>query len=157
MSSEADWKLPWEGGCRCGETRVRVTRPPLITFACHCLGCQAMSASAFSLNIALPSDGLEVLLGEPVLGGIRKEHRQYYCPSCKSWMFTRPARVDWLVNLRSSVLDEHHWSVPFIEVFTSEKLHWATTPARYSFETAPEPEAFEPLIAAFAEEGVRPQ
>lgn len=27
------------------------------------------------------------------------------------------------------MLDEHHWHVPFVEVFTSEKLPWATTSA----------------------------
>ena len=30
-----DWKLPWEGGCRCGEVRFRVTAPPLLSAACH--------------------------------------------------------------------------------------------------------------------------
>jgi hypothetical protein len=34
-----DWKLPWDGGCRCGEVRVRVTKPPLLAGACHCTGC----------------------------------------------------------------------------------------------------------------------
>ncbi len=29
-----DWKLPWEGGCRCGNVRLRVTAPPLLAMAC---------------------------------------------------------------------------------------------------------------------------
>jgi hypothetical protein len=151
-----DWKLPWDGGCRCGETRLRVTKPPLVTMACHCIGCQSMTGSAFSLSIALPSDGLEVIAGEPVLGGLRKEHRQYYCPACKSWLFTRPDGLDWLVNLRPSALDRHHWFVPFIETFTAEKLLWAATAARHSFETVPDPSLYEPLMAEFAAEGARP-
>jgi len=28
-----DWKLPWEGGRRCGEVRFRVTTPPLLVNA----------------------------------------------------------------------------------------------------------------------------
>lgn len=152
-----DWKLPWDGGCRCGETRIRVTKAPLITMACHCSGCQVMSASAYSLSIALPADGLQVVSGEPVLGGLRGEHRQYFCPSCKSWMFTRPFGLDWLVNVRPSLLDDHHWYVPFIEVMTYEKLPWASTPAVHSYETAPEPSDFEPLMQAFARDGARPQ
>ena len=40
-----------EGGCRCGRVRLRVEAPPLITMACHCTGCQRMSASAFSLTV----------------------------------------------------------------------------------------------------------
>jgi len=64
-----EWSLPWEGGCRCGEVRIRVTRPPLLTGACHCAGCQRMSASAFSLTVTLPSDGFELVAGAPVPGG----------------------------------------------------------------------------------------
>jgi hypothetical protein len=93
MDETADWKLPWNGGCRCGETRIRVTKPPLFTLACHCTGYQRMTGSAFSLSIDLPSDGLELVSGDPVLGGLRKEHRHSFCRSCMSWMFTRPAAL----------------------------------------------------------------
>jgi hypothetical protein len=151
-----DWKLPWDGGCRCGATRLRVTKPPLVTMACHCTGCQSMTGSAFSLSVALPSDGFEVTSGEPVLGGLRREHRHYFCPSCLTWMFTRPGGVEWLVNLRSTMLDDHHWVDAFIETWTSERLPWATTPARQSFETVPDESLFEPLMAAYAAEGARP-
>ena len=50
----ADWKLPWAGGCRCDRLRLLITEAPLVTMACHCAGCQRMSASAFSLSIQLP-------------------------------------------------------------------------------------------------------
>ena len=66
-----EWKLPWEGGCRCGAVRIRVTRPPMLTGACHCTGCQTMSASAYSLTVTVPADGFEVMKGEPVLGGLK--------------------------------------------------------------------------------------
>ena len=66
-----EWKLPWEGGCRCGAVRIRVTKPPLLAMACHCTGCQRMSASAFSLTLTLPADGFAVTRGEPVIGGLQ--------------------------------------------------------------------------------------
>ncbi|TMJ34620.1 MAG: aldehyde-activating protein, partial [Alphaproteobacteria bacterium] len=53
----SEWKLPWEGGCLCGRIRFRITAPPLLTMACHCSGCQKLSASAYSLTIAVPSQG----------------------------------------------------------------------------------------------------
>src|SRR4051812_46043907 len=40
-----EWNLPWEGGCRCGASRVRIAKPPLLTGICHCSGCQTMTAS----------------------------------------------------------------------------------------------------------------
>ena len=64
------WNLPWEGGCRCGRTRVRVGAPPLLAAACHCAGCQRMTASAFSLTLVTPSEGFEVIAGDPVIGGV---------------------------------------------------------------------------------------
>ena len=62
-----DWKLPWDGGYRCGQTRIRVDAPPLLSSACHCTGCQRISASAFALTLAIPSDGFAVTKGRPVM------------------------------------------------------------------------------------------
>ena len=152
-----DWKLPWTGGCRCDRIRIRVTAPPLVTMACHCLGCQRMSASAFSLSVLLLADGFEVTAGEPVIGGLHGETRHYFCPHCKSWMFTRPGGgLDHLVNLRPTMLDDHTWFVPFVETSTSEKLAWASTPAVHSFAKQPPPERYDGLLQDFAVRSVRP-
>jgi hypothetical protein len=150
------WNLPWEGGCRCDQVRFRVTTPPLVTMACHCTGCQRMSASAFSLSVLLLAAGFEVTAGEPVIGGLHGATRHFFCPQCKSWLFTRPEGMDHLVNLRPTMLDEHGWFVPFIETMTGEKLPWATTPAVHAFVGFPETERFPELLAEFAERGARP-
>jgi hypothetical protein len=151
------WNLPWDGGCRCGAVRIRVTMPPLLAGACHCTGCQVMSASAYSLTLSLPSDGLEVIQGEPVIGGLHGPvSHHFHCGHCKTWIFTRAEGFDWFVNLRPSVLDDHTWFEPYAELWTREKLPWASTPARHSFETVPEMADFERLMKAYAEEGARP-
>jgi hypothetical protein len=54
------------------------------------------------------------------------------------------------------MLDEHRWFRPFIEIFTSRKLPWATTSAVHSFETLPDPQVFGSLIEVFSREGARP-
>jgi len=153
-----DWNLPWEGGCRCGSVRVRVTKPPLITGACHCAGCQKMSASAFSLTVTVPADGFDVIAGETEIGGLHgPEVHHHHCPRCKSWVFTRAEGMDWFVNLRATMLDDHGWFVPYMEVWTSEGLPWATTGAARSFETSPAFDEYEDLMADFAREGARPR
>lgn len=84
-------ELPVHGTCRCGEVHIRVDAQPILTMACHCRGCQKMSASAFSLSVAIPAAGFEVVRGEPVIGGLRNPQlRHFFCPECMSWMFTRP-------------------------------------------------------------------
>ncbi|MER8744448.1 GFA family protein [Mesorhizobium sp. M1004] len=144
-------KLPAEGGCRCGRVRLKISAKPLLTMACHCIGCQRMSASAYSLSAAIPSDGFEIMQGEPVIGGLHGASRHYFCPHCMSWMFTRPEGLDWFVNLRPTMLDEPGWFTPFIETWTSEKLPWVTTPAVHSYEALPAFEEYEGLVAEFGE------
>jgi hypothetical protein len=150
------WKLPWTGACRCGETRLKVTAPPLLASACHCTGCQKMAASAFSLSLTLPSDGFAVTAGDPVIGGLHGATRHFFCPRCKSWMFTRPEGLDQFVNLRPSMLDDHAWFVPFVEVWTREKLPWAETAATRSFATEPVLADYMKLADEFAANGARP-
>jgi hypothetical protein len=154
--SMSDWKLPWTGSCRCGFTRIRVTAPPMLASACHCTGCQRMSASAFSLTLTLPRDGFEIVTGDPVIGGLHGPTRHFFCPHCMSWMFTRPEGLDSFVNLRPSMLDDHSWFVPYIEVWTREKLPWASTPAVRSYASQPDMDAYLSLTEEFARSGARP-
>lgn len=151
-----DWKLPWSAGCRCDRVRMRVTAPPLLTMACHCTGCQRMTASAYSLSVAIPASGFEVVQGEPVIGGLHGASRHYHCPHCKSWLFTRPEGMDQMVDLRAMMLDARTWFVPFVETSTAEGFAWARTGARHSFAGMPEAAAFGPLVAEFAEQGAGP-
>lgn len=146
--------LPMEGSCRCGATRIRISAPPLMTAACHCHGCQKMAASAYSLTAMIPTGGFEVIAGDPVRGGAPGDQLSHMCcPDCMTWMFTRIAGMDMFLNVRPTMLDDPSWFVPFIETMTAEKLAWAETPARHSFEGFPPMEAYEALMAEFAAEG----
>lgn len=151
-----EWNMPREGGCRCGQVRLKISAAPLLTMACHCTGCQKMSASAFSLSAAIPAEGFSVTKGEPVIGGLHGSSRHYFCPHCMSWMFTRPEGLDYFVNLRPTMLDEHGWFAPFVETCTSEGLAWAKTGAPHSYESFPPFDAYPKLTEAFATEGAGP-
>ena len=144
-----NWKRPMEGGCRCGRVRVRVSAPPLLTSACHCEGCQKMTASAFSLSIAIPEEGFAVIAGETELGGLHGEARHHFCGWCKAWMFTRLEAVGPFVNLRAPVLDDHAWFVPFVEMWTRTRLPGVETGAPRSFPEFPAMEDFPGLLAAY--------
>ncbi|MGZ5268269.1 MAG: GFA family protein [Caldimonas sp.] len=151
------WHLPWTGSCRCGRVSLRITKSPWLIGACHCTGCQKMSASAFSLTVSVPGDGFATSGLEPVIGGLHGEERHHFCPWCMNWMFTRVDATDEFVNVRASMLDDHRWVVPYAEFWTSEKLPWASTSARASFATEPPDEAFAGLLEGFARDGARPQ
>ncbi len=143
--------LPWDGGCRCGRVRFRITAPPLLTMACHCTGCQRMSASAFSLSVAVPAAGFAVVTGTTVIGGIHDPHvHHHHCDHCKSWMFTRMDPDQGFVNVRATMLDDVRWFEPFIETWCSEALPWARTAARHRYEGFPPLEDYPRLTQAFA-------
>jgi hypothetical protein len=139
------------GACRCGRIGFIVDGAPLITMACHCTGCQRMTASAFSLSSLFAASSLDIVAGEPATGGLRGASRHYFCPFCMSWLFTRPEGLHGFVNVRSTLLDDALSYRPFIETYTKEKLPWAATGAVHSFDTVPDPDSFPTLLAEFAE------
>jgi hypothetical protein len=148
MSAE---NLPHEGSCRCNRVRFSVSQAPVITMACHCTGCQKMTASAFSLSALIPASAFTVTQGCPVVGGMHGADRHYFCPHCMSWLFTRPHGIDEFVNVRATLLDNAKDYEPFVETWTSEKLPWATTPAVERFAQLPAPQDFPRLLQAYAE------
>jgi hypothetical protein len=115
-----------------------------------------MTGSAYSLSAAIPAQGFSVIQGEPVIGALHGPHRHYYCGYCMSWLFTKPAGMDFFVNVRSSRIDDPGWTQPFIETCVEEKLPWATTPAAHSFSQYPPNEAYEGLMKEYAARSTSP-
>lgn len=142
---------PFEGQCRCGQVRFRIKAPPLLTMACHCRGCQRMTGGPYSLSVAAPAEAFEVTAGEPVIGGLHGASRHFHCPHCLSWLFTRPEGADWLVNVRTPMLDAAADFPPFIETYASTRLPGAATGAVHSYDAFSPLEAYEGLIKAYSE------
>lgn len=145
--------LPWDGGCRCGKVRFRITQPPLVTAACHCRGCQRMTASAFSTTLTLPPDAMELTQGQTVIGGMHgglANGEHHHCDWCKSWLFTRVPADFHAINVRATMLDDAGWFVPYMETYTEAALSWALTGAVESFATFPDASDYPRIMAAFA-------
>ncbi|MGL3605662.1 GFA family protein [Rhizobium sp. G187] len=140
-----------QGSCRCGQVTLKVRGRPVMTLACHCKGCQKMTASAFSLSALYPQDCVEITGPEPVIGGMHGELRHHFCPHCLSWVFTRAELFGPLINVRATMLDHAADLVPFVETCTTEKLPWVTIPTRHSYPQFPPMEDFPKLMAEFSE------
>lgn len=109
-----------------------------------------MTASAYSLSAAVPSEAFSIERGEPVIGGLHGPARHCFCGYCMSWLFTRPEGFDWFVNVRTTMLDDPAAYPPYLETYTSEKLPWADTSAVRSFEQFPPVEDYESLAQEYA-------
>lgn len=144
--------LPAGGICRCTATQFVILAPPLMTLACHCVDCQRMSASAFSLGAMISADGFKIVEGTPVartLPGSQRHH--FFCPACMTLMFTKIEGADARVNVRATLCQDSSWLRPFIETMTKDKLRWAVTPAIHTYHTFPSPAEFKRLLAEFAD------
>ena len=139
-----------QGGCRCGKVRFEATGAPMLTVACHCTGCQHMTASAFSLSDGYSTEAFRVTSGETALGGIHGGTRHHHCGYCKSWLYTQPEGLDTFVNVRSTMFDRPSAEPPFVEVFTGESLPWVNTGAAHSYEQLPEMEEWPTLMRDYA-------
>ncbi|WP_338524233.1 GFA family protein [Pseudomonas batumici] len=139
------------GTCRCGQMTFETHCGPVITSACHCVGCQKMSSSAFSLTALFPAEGFVITQGIPVIGGLHGTTRHFFCPYCLTWLFTRPAGNEAYIGVRSSLLDNPEHYAPFMETWTREKLSWANTGALVSYEAFPEPQDYPALMAQFSQ------
>ena len=118
--------------------------------ACHCIGCQHMTASAFSLTDTYARDAFKLIEGETVIGGMHGATRHHFCDYCKSWLHTEPEGLDGIVNVRSTLFDEPRSERPFVELFTDEGLPWAKTGAEHSFPTLPAMDEWPKLVEEFA-------
>jgi len=49
------------GGCLCGAVRYRLVGEPLMVAVCHCTTCQKNTGSAFSTNLAMPPEAVEIV------------------------------------------------------------------------------------------------
>lgn len=109
-----------------------------------------MSSSAFSLTAICLAQSFEVTKGEPVLGGLRSPDLQhFFCRECMTWMFTRPAALPHVVNVRPTMFDDASWFAPFMETYAATKLPWAQTGAARSFEAFPPMDGFDALLAEY--------
>jgi hypothetical protein len=142
--------LPAEGGCRCGAVRFRLRAAPLLTMACHCRGCQKMTGSAFSLSVAVPDKGFEILQGDTVPGGADKVFGHRFCPECLSWIWTKHPMMQGFLNVRSTMLDDPAWTRPFVETCTAERLAFVMTGAIRVFPDFPSQEEYPALLAGYA-------
>ena len=123
-------KLPQTGGCQCGKVRYEVTEAPLNVYTCHCLDCQRLTSSAFSLGVVVPETGFRLTGIEPRslqrMADSGRTNIRLVCPECGSWVSGMPR--EGLVRLRGGTLDDTSWLRPTRHIWTRSKQEWVTIP-----------------------------
>src|SRR5246127_4280213 len=116
-------KLPQTGGCQCGKIRYEITEGPQLVYTCHCLDCQRLTSSAFSLGMVVPEKGYRLMGVEPrrlqrTPDSGCVNHRRV-CPECGSWVYGMPR--DGVGRVRGGTLDDTSWLRPTRHIWVRGK------------------------------------
>ena len=142
---------PIAGECQCGGARYEVLKPFRFVAVCHCLDCQKLSASAFSISMIVDADAFRL-----VRGPLRKWERAtasggttecYFCPECGNRIYHANPRMPQFVRLKPGSLEDTSVLRPDYHTWVKRKLSWVQIPEDVSqFET--EPRSAQEAIAA---------
>ena len=123
-------KLPQSGGCQCGKVRYEITEEPQLVYTCHCLDCQRLTSSAFSLGIVVSENAFRLMGLEPRrlqrIADSGRVNTRLVCPECGSWISGLPR--DGVVRVRGGTLDDTSWLRPTRHTWTRRKQPWVTLP-----------------------------
>jgi hypothetical protein len=141
----------------CGQVKLRITAAPLMSMACHCRGCQRLTSGPYSLTLMVPKSGFEVE-GATEIGALHKPEMQHlFCGHCKNWVYSEGQRIAGLVNLRSTMLADASWVVPYVESNVTQKLPGVVSGATHAYGEFPPEQDRQKLMEGFAREGARPR
>ncbi len=131
------------GHCLCGQVQYQ-SAPALLTLICHCTHCRRQSGSAYSVNVIVPAEALEV-------AGRIREYTDFsdtgsvvsrgFCPECGSSIATRINTHEDLVIIKGGTLDDPTQVQPAAEIYCERALDW----------TRPDPDRRFPLGATSTE------
>lgn len=116
------------GGCLCGAIRYESNIEPMATVVCHCKNCQKHSGGAYSLNMILPKEALNIsgdLAYFDDSGDSGNTVRRKFCAQCGSPIVSEPAAMDAVTVLKVGTLDNPDWVKPGVEIYCDSALDWA--------------------------------
>ena len=128
---EGHMKLPQTGGCLCRAMRYEITEEPQLVYTCHCVDCQHLTSSAFSMGIVVVESALRLtgVAPRPLerLADSGRTSVRWVCPDCGTWVCGEPRGG--VHRVRAGTLDDTSWLRPTRHIWTRSKQPWVTLPA----------------------------
>jgi len=117
------------GACHCGAIRYEAEVDPEKTMICHCSDCQALSATAFRVNVPAKAEHFHLLQGAPKeyvkVGDSGARRAQGFCAQCGSQIYATAAEEPReAYMLRVGTLEERHELAPKRQSWRRSALKW---------------------------------
>ncbi|HMD55393.1 MAG TPA: GFA family protein [Phycisphaerae bacterium] len=121
-------KLPFTGGCVCGEVRYECSSRPLLMLKCHCRDCQQVSGGGYTPVVVVPLKAFKITQGAlqhyatpSVAGG---HNLRGFCARCGSRLTGAENLERGIIGLTASSLDDPSWFKPKMDLFVGDAQHW---------------------------------
>jgi hypothetical protein len=127
------------GHCLCGSISYRFDAEPEAVVLCHCDDCQRHSGAAFSVNVLVARETLEIKGTPRTYQTVGSENRnvreRLFCGDCGSPIFTLLAEQPDVVIVKAGTLDDRAGLKPSAEVWWRRAQDWlAPDPTRARFD-----------------------
>ncbi len=121
------------GACLCGAVTYNFDAEPQMLALCHCSHCQKATGSAFSMNLGVPIESVQMegkpsvyedvgTSGEPVL--------RMFCGKCGSAIATEAKAFPGVLFIKAGTLDDVSKLEPDMEIWTGSSQAWVSPCAK---------------------------
>lgn len=121
------------GGCQCGTLRYEITGKTGPLYACHCLECRKLTASAFSMSLMVRRENFRFTQGEPKVWTRPTDSGNMldclFCPDCGSRICHIARGNSEFITLKPGSLDDPVDFANAIHIWTKRKLPGFEIPA----------------------------
>ncbi len=116
------------GACLCGQVTYKSEQEPSMIAVCHCVDCQKQSGGAFSVNVLVPTDSVQIdgasLAQYIVDGDSGMPVTRNFCNNCGSPISTQLIAFDNLSAIKSGTLNDSSWVKPNVQIWCDTKCEW---------------------------------
>lgn len=118
-----------DGGCHCGAIQFEADINTDAAMICHCTDCQALSATAFRVNVPATAENFKLTKGEPKIyvkiGDSGGRRAQAFCENCGSQIYAADADgTPAMYMIRVGTVNQRDQITPKGQIWGRSALKW---------------------------------
>ena len=113
--------------CGCGALTLRLSGPPRMVVACHCIDCQRRTGTAFGVGAFYAADAVAIsgrateFTRAAASGG---KVRSYFCPNCGSTLYWKADNLPSMIGVAVGAMADSRSLAPSRSVFERSRHGW---------------------------------
>ncbi len=116
------------GSCLCGEVTYSADAEPAMIAVCHCPDCQKQTGTAFSVNVLVPGDKVEMsgssLSQYVVKGDSGQNVTRNFCNKCGSPLSTVLDAFGGMAAIKAGTMKDNSWVTPGVQIWCDSAQSW---------------------------------